>query len=212
MNALFAVVQQRGAGRWSAAEIHDTVAAIVRQPEFATPLRQSLVGRLFRYIAERVGDIIDLLRGSPSSRVVVIASITLVLVVVIARIVVARRVDAARRSTAERHEGRRGQGFDPWADAHARAAAGDYERATHLLYAGVIDSLARAGAVKHHSSKTSGDYARELARRGAPNSRDFRSFAREADRVIFGTHRPDASDYDRLRLAAVRIAGVASAA
>jgi hypothetical protein len=212
MNVLFAVLQQRGAGRWTAEDIHDTVAAIVRQPEYATPLRQSLVGRVFRFIAERIGDVIALLRHSPSSRVVVITSIALVLVVVAARIAVARRVDAARRLTAERSEGRRGQRLDPWADAHARAAAGDYEGATHLLYAGVIDSLARAGLVKHHRSKTGGDYARELARRGAPNSRDFRSFIREADRVIFGTHRPDANDYDQLRQAAARIAGISNAA
>lgn len=212
MSSLLALAIQRGAGRWSAEQVHDTVAAIVRQPEFATPLRQSLAGRVLRYVANQVAALIDLLRGSPSSRVIVITAVVLIILVIIARIIVARRVDAAgvfgEDASGDRRDGRR----DPWAEAHARATAGDYEAATHSLYAAVIETLARAGAITHHPSKTSGDYARELARRGATGSRDFRSFAREADRVIFGSLRPDAEDYERLKTAASRIAGVPLAA
>jgi hypothetical protein len=212
MIALLAPTFQGGAGRWSAEQVHDTVAAIVRQPEFATPIRQSLAGRVLRYVAQQVGALIDLLRGSPSSRVIAIAAVVLIILVIIARLMVARRVDAAGVFGDDASSGRRDRRRDPWADARDRAAAGDYEAATHALYAAVIGTLARSGAVTHHPSKTSGDYARELARRGAADSRDFRSFAREADRVIFGTLRPDAEDYERLKTAATRIAGVPLAA
>jgi hypothetical protein len=213
MIAPLAPAFQSGAGRWSAEQIHDTVAAIVRQPEFATPLRQSLAGRVLRYVADRVGALIDLLRGSPSSRVIVITAVVLIILVIVARIIVTRRIDAAGVfGDDDGSGGRRDRRRDPWAEARERAGAGDYEAATHFLYAAVIETLARDGAITHHPSKTSGDYARELARRGAAGSRDFRSFAREADRVIFGSLQPDAESYERLESAAARIARVPLAA
>jgi len=211
MSLLSAPIVQ-SAGRWSAEQVHDTVAAIVRQPEFATPLRQSLAGRVFRYVAQQIATLIDLLRGSPSSRLIAITAVVLIILVIIARILVTRRVDAAGVFADDGSNGRRDRHRDPWFEAQVRAAAGDYEAATHLLYAAVIETLARTGAITHHPSKTSGDYARELARRGAAGSREFRSFAREADRVIFGSLRPDADHYDRLKTAASRIAGVPLAA
>jgi hypothetical protein len=211
MIAVPIVLQQGAAGRWSAREVHDTIATIVRQPEYATPLRQSLAGRLFRFVAEYVAGIVDALRSSPGMRLVVIASVVLIVGIVIARLVVGQRADVARRFPEDTRAGR-GNRRDPWGEARDRAAAGDFEAATHWLYAAVIESLARAGTITPHSSKTSGDYARELVRRGAASSRDFRAFAREADRVIFGTLRPDAQEYARLKFAAERISGVSAAA
>jgi hypothetical protein len=212
MIAMFRALQQSGAGRWSARQVHDTVAAIVQQPEFATPLRQSLAGRIFRFLAERVAEVIRILRSSPGARVAAIAAVVIIVGVVVARIVVARRVDATRRFPEDHHGGRRGSRRDPWLEAQNRAAAGDFEAATHWLYGAVIESLGRSGSITLHSSKTSGDYARELARRGVPSSREFRAFARVADRVIFGTLRPDAQDYARMKSAAERIPGVPIAA
>jgi hypothetical protein len=210
--SLLLVPTFQGAGRWSAEQVHDTVAAIVRQPEFATPLRQSLAGRVFRYVAQQIGTLIDLLRGSPSSRIIAITAVVLIILIMVARIIVVRRVDAAGVLANDGSNGQRHRRRDAWSEAQARAAAGDYEAATHLLYAAVIEALARAGAITHHPSKTSGDYARELMRRGAAGSRDFRSFAREADRVIFGSLRLTAEDYERLATTAVRIAGAPLAA
>lgn len=205
-------VFQDGAGRLTASEVHDTIAAIVRQPEYATPLRQSLAGRVFRYVVQRVADFIELFQGSPTSRVIVISALVLIGIVIVARVVVLRRIDAEARRTGDDRTAGGGTRRDAWAEARDRASAGDYEAATHALYSAVIDSLARTGAIKHHPSKTSGDYVREMIRRGAPTSREFRAFVRDADRVIFGNLRPSAEDYERLASAAMRVVGASIAA
>jgi len=39
------MILQQVIGGWTARQIHDTVAAIARQPEYAVPVRRSLLGR-----------------------------------------------------------------------------------------------------------------------------------------------------------------------
>src|SRR5882672_9963131 len=145
-------------GRWSSAEIHDTVAAIARQPIYA-PLRQSLAGRLFRYVFERIADLFALFRGSSDARFLVIGATVVVALVLVARIVVSTQADERRRRVGGSANGTGASRTDFWAAARDLAAAGDYTAACHALYAGVLDSLSRADALKFHSSKTSGDYA-----------------------------------------------------
>ena len=205
---------QVAARHWSNAEIHDTVAAIAAVPEYATPLRRSLAGRLFRYLYQRVSDLFDLFRDSRDARFLGVAAAVVLVVVIVARIVVTRRLDEQRRRADEQRGGRGGRrgAADLWATANAFAAAGNYTAATHALYAAVIDSLAREGKIALHSSKTSGDYARELRRRGSPAARDFAAFARGCDRVIFGVTSATAEDYAALAGAAERSVRGAAAA
>ena len=72
-------------------------------------------------------------------------------------------------------------------------AEGRYEEAAHTLYRGVIMSLGKAERLRVDPSKTSGDYARELRRRGAASLNPFRAFTRRFDVVVYGHGRADAA-------------------
>jgi hypothetical protein len=197
-------------GRWTTREIHDTVAAIARQRIFA-PARRSLLGRFTEYVFERIAEAINLIRGSPNARVLVIVAMIAIAIVIVARIVVGSRVDVAR--TAKRSSGRIGSSRGgAWATASELAAAGDYTSACHALYAAVLEALARDGALKRHASKTSGDYVRELRMRGSPVVGDFRTFAGDFDHVIYGRGVANEDDYGRLASAAERATRIVAAA
>lgn len=189
------------AGHWTARAIHDTVAAIARQPAYSTSLRETLLGRFFRFLVHRFRDLRDFLRGVPGARPIVIVAVALIVIVIVARIVVARRVEDGRIRAGARGRGRAGQ-TDFWMSARELAQAGDHEAACHALYVAVLGELTRVGAIRLHPSKTSGDYARELARRGAPSAPAFRSFARQFEHLVFGGRSVSASDFDRLASAA----------
>jgi uncharacterized protein DUF4129 len=196
---------------WSTAAIHDTVAAIARQPAYAQSIRRSLLGRFFRFLLDRIRDLRDAWSGSPSARFAVIAGVALVVLVIVARIVVARRIEETEAKARTRR--RRGDaGANAWARARELASAGDHDSACRAVYAAVLDDLARTGAVRVHASKTSGDYARELARRGAPSATAFRSFARQAERLVYGTRAITADDFDRLASVGERVVSAPMAA
>jgi len=199
-------------GQWSTSAIHDTVAAIARQPEYATPLRRSLLGRAFGYLLEKLGDLLALFRGSRDFRIVAIAAVALIVLAIAGRIIVARQLDVANKRAGLRSGIGRGEKRDHWVRSRELAANGDYAGASHALYAAVIDTLVRSGAIKFHASKTSGDYARELRRRGSPAVQDFRAFARHFDRAVYGTAEVDADDYARLTEMAQQLSSARTAA
>ena len=199
-----AVVLAQDVARWSASEIHDTVAAIARQPMYATSIRESILGRFFRFVIERLVALFRIFEGAGDPTFIIIVALAAAVVIIVARVIVTRRAaDIQRRLGARGRYGRIAV-RDYWTDARTAAQAGDYTAATHALYSAVVDSLAHAGLVVYHPSKTSGDYARELLRVGAAARQDFRAFARDADRVIYGMRRPDADDFQRLFAAAER--------
>jgi hypothetical protein len=206
------VILQQTIGEWTTRAIHDTVDAIARQPAYAVPLRRSILGRIFGWLFERLSDLIDLFRGSRDLRVAAIASAALILFAIIGRIVVARQIDIVRRRAGFGAAFGAAERRDFWNLARELAANGDHVAASHALYAAVVDGLARGGAITFHSSKTSGDYARELARRGAGNASEFRSFARSFDRVVYGAATVAADDYARLLDVAQRVVRARTAA
>jgi hypothetical protein len=198
-------------GRWSTAEIHDTVAAIARQPAYATPLRRSLLGRALSFLVNRFVDLLGLLNGSREFRWIAIVATLLIVLAVAGRIVISRQLDVLGRRQG-RGSRMSSAGKDYWAMSTELAAAGDYVGACHALYAAVIDSLARSGAVKFHASKTSGDYARELRRHGSPAVQSFRAFARQFDRIVYGMSLADRDEYERLARAAEQVTSARKAA
>ncbi len=199
-------------GHWSTSAIHDTVAVIARQPAYSTSIRQSLLGRLFRFLFDRLRDLRGVLHNSLGARLTVILAVALIVIVIVARIVVARRLDEQRA----RVRGARGLGggarTDYWSMARELERAGDHAAACHTLYAAVLDALARGGAVRFHPSKTSGDYARELTRRGAPVAAPFATFARHFEHVVFGTDVVTSDDFERLSAAAEHVTPTRAAA
>jgi hypothetical protein len=197
--------------QWPARQIHDTVDAILRQPAYGHGARRSLLGRLLRFIGDRLDDLFLAVQGSLNARVVLVITVAAIALVVVARIVVDRRQAEARRSRGASRI-RAGERVDLWQLAATAAETGRFDEACHAVHAAVLDQLARDGIVKWHASKTSGDYARELRRRGWPMHAEFRAFARDFERVVFGARGAARDDYLRLRAASERLVARRAAA
>jgi hypothetical protein len=179
----------------SAAAIHDTVSAIVRQSAYDRSLRQSLAELVFRWL----GDMIDRFLGViavPGTRRVATVLAVLVVLLVVARFVYAARLrsdgDHARGS---RGGVRHGTAADPLGEAERLAAEGRYTEAAHALYRALLVRLSRRERLRLHPSKTSGEYARELQAIGSPSHVPFRRFGRQYDRVLFRGSGCDAASY-----------------
>jgi hypothetical protein len=65
--------------------------------------------------------------------------------------------------------------------------------------------LAQRRLIRLHSSKTSGDFARELHVRGHPAHDPFRAFALRFDRLLYGYDACDANSFDALWNEAERV-------
>jgi hypothetical protein len=198
-------------GGWTARQIHDTVAAIARQPAYAIPVRQSLFGRALRWLISRIVDILDGLGGSRDARLVVIAALIVIVVTVVARMVVAQRANFRRRTgTSLRAIGSARR--DYWVVADELAAANNFAGGCHAVYLAVLDMLGRSGALTLHASKTPGDYARELRLRRSGAAAAFRAFARQFETAVYGPTQPVAATYQALRESAERVIGSRAAA
>ena len=190
-------VLQAVADGWSPKQIHDTVAAIARQAAYATPVRRTLLGRFLRFIGDELRDLIQLLGGWHNARVVVIVAVALLVLAIVARIVVGRRIELHRQTAGSLQivgSARR----DYWSLAAELEQRGDFVGASHALYLAVLDTLARGGGLTFHTSKTVGDYVRDLRQRRSPWVEPFREFGRRFERDVFGAEPPSASTYQSL--------------
>src|SRR5437868_1130197 len=86
--------------------------------------------------------------------------------------------------------------------AIVKQAAYRRELSTTLLDRATVGLLATSGLIRRHDSKTSGDYARELRRGGAPAYAGFRRFGSLYDRIIYGDGVCNGSEYTALLEAA----------
>ena len=172
--------------------MHDTIQAVLRDPAFRRSLRRSLADRLLLWVAEWFERLMELSRSLPSGRSFALAAVALFALFVVERVVIAA---SASDDRGERAALRRGAVWsdDPWQVADALAAQGRHEEAAHALYRGVVLSLGRVERLRLDPSRTSGDYARELRRRGAGSLVPFRAFTRRFDVVIYGHTRADAA-------------------
>lgn len=205
LSFLLQAAASHGASYWTAEQIHDSVAAIARQPAYATPIRQSILGRIVMTVIRWIRDLLDRTGALPGARYLLIAAVVLFILIVVARIVIDQRLNARRAAG----EGLRMLGADArdyWALAAQLDAAGTQVEACHAIYLAVLDALTRAGLLRFHPSKTSGDYARDLRQRGAPQAADFTRFARAFERAVYGWSLPTHDDYSRLANEAERLA------
>lgn len=194
---------------WPRAAIHDTVAAIAKQAAYRRDLGTTLLDRILQWLAELYRTLIESLGGVPHGRLVATLAAAAVALLIIARVVYAARLRSS--TSADETPGavaRGGRSLDPWREAEAFAARGQFLEAAHALYRATIAMLAASGLVRFHESKTSGDYARELRRRGAASYVPFRRFGSRYDRIVYGAGSCDADGYAAL-LADAR--GVAAA-
>jgi hypothetical protein len=185
------------ASRWPATAVHDTVAAIARQAVYRRKLTDTLWDRFWSWVGDRFNDIAELLKGVGGGRDVATWLVVLLIALVIVRMVIAAR---AAQDTASNTSGRtrRLLGTDPWGDAERFAAAGRFTEAAHSLFAALLAAIAARGEVRFHASKTAGDYAREMRRRGTPSFGGFQAFRARYDRVIYLAGVCTADDYAAL--------------
>lgn len=189
---------QHGTGApWTATAIHDTVAAIVRQAGYQRSISETLWQKVMALIGRWFGALFDAVRDSLFGRDVTIALLLLLALLIIARGIIAARA-APDEAVMGGRRARRAPGSDPWADAQRLAASGAYTDAAHALLAALLDDFASRGYVRLHSSKTAGDYARELTRIAAPPRYGFETFRRRYDRAVYGFASVDAATYEAL--------------
>lgn len=196
---------------WPSAAVHDTVAAIARGLEYRRSLRQSFADRLLLWIAEGIRAILRFLRESHAARPIGYVILAVIVLLVVARLAIAAR---ARDETLgpRRRRSRVTTDDDPLLLAERLAGEGRYEEAAHALYHGVLAALARTERIRLDPSKTSGDYARDLRRRGSPRHQAFRAFARRFDVAVFGHGHCDADLIADLRALAAPLTTHARAA
>ncbi|MEP7001340.1 MAG: DUF4129 domain-containing protein [bacterium] len=178
--------------------MHDTVQAVLRDAAFRRSLQRSLADRLLLWFLDWYERLVKLLRHGPSSRAIVLGVVALIVLFVVVRLVIAA---SARDEGATHVAHRRGTSSadDPWESADALGAEGRFEDAAHALYRGVILAIGAQERIRLDPSKTSGDYARELRRRGSASLVPFRVFTRRFDVVVYGHGRADAASLVELR-------------
>ncbi|HEY2851279.1 MAG TPA: DUF4129 domain-containing protein [Gemmatimonadaceae bacterium] len=190
-------VWQLPSGSWPRAAIHDTVASIVRQPAYRRDAR-TLLDRFIGWLGDLLARFTEMLGGMPHGRFVATIAATIIVVLVIGRFAYASRLRATTFDDGSRPRQVRGESADLWAEAEQLAAEGRFTEAAHAMYRATLFLLASGGQVRLHDSKTSGDYARELRRRGASAFGAFHHFGARYDRIIYGTGSCDASEYRAL--------------
>lgn len=196
---------------WPASAIHDSVAAVLRAPEFRRSLQSSIGERLPLWLAEWMTRAVHFLRSASSARTIALSVAVLLVLLVVARLLIGVRMRERGIERAGR-QGRTGRGDDPWRAADRLAREGRYEEAAHALYHAVLTSLAQTERLRLDPSKTSGEYARELRRSGSRTHTGFRSFASRFDAGVFGHGECDAAFIDELRRLAEPFAPRARAA
>jgi hypothetical protein len=178
--------------------VHDTVQAVVADPAFRRSLRRSFADRIILWLAEWFDKMGRALEHLPSMRSIGFGLALLLVLFVVVRFVIAARTGDETGVRAVRRRGGT-SASDPWESAEALMAQGRFEDAAHALYRGVIVTLGREERLRLHPSKTSGDYARELRRRGSLSFAPFKSFTRRFDVAVYGHGGCDAAALDELR-------------
>ncbi len=180
---------------WPARAVHDTIAAISQRPEFRRGLGESLLQRAMQLFSRWYNAFMELFRGSETARVVLWSLVALLVLLLIARIVIGIREGERRKRGLPAH---RSTSVDPWGDAERLSSTGSYTEAAHALFAALLMACAARGELRIHSSKTTGDYLRELRRRSAPSVGGFARFRARYDRIIYGDRSCDAEGYAAL--------------
>jgi len=178
--------------------VHDTVQAVVGDPAFRRSFRRSFADRILIWLMDWLDRMGRALEHLPSTRSIAFGFVALLVLFVVVRFIIAARAgDETGARAVRRRAGT--SAADPWQSAETLLAQGQFEEAAHALYRGVIVTLAREERLRLHPSKTSGDYARELRRRGSLSFAPFRTFTRRFDIAVYGHGGCDAAALDELR-------------
>jgi uncharacterized membrane protein len=182
---------------WPVTAVHDTVAIIARQRIYERTIGESAWTQFWNAVGRAVNAIFNFFRGSATGRHVTVAIVVLIVLAVAIHFVLATLAARSDVIAADAHPAG-SRATDAWRDAERFAAEGRFTDASHALLAAMLSAFAQRGEVRLHASKTAGDYARELARRGSPAGGAFRQFRRRYDAVIFGAGTCTADEYAQL--------------
>ncbi len=183
---------------WPAGAVHDTVRAVLRDPAFRRSAQASIADHLMVQLLEWLTAFMRVVRGLPSMRTIAVGVVALVVLFVVARSIMLARAREEAKGTLRSRRGAV-HAEDPWTLAERLVAEGRLEEAAHALYRAVITAVARSERLRVDPSKTSGDYARELRRRGASSLAAFRAFTRRFDAVVYGNAGATAAHLAELR-------------
>lgn len=193
------------AGSSRAEEIRRDISAILSRPEFVAEERKATI---LNWIGERVeamlralGELLERLFrsagiGSPAAaRILTWIVIGLIITAVLGALVAAvTRALRRRRKTVASQDGldatavEAGNRPDPdrlLEEARALLSAGDTGRAFRAAFSALLIVMNDAGLIRYDSARTTGEYIRDLARRGQPYGA-FRSLALTFDKVAYG--------------------------
>lgn len=178
--------------------MHDTVQAVLRDPAFQRSVRTSLADRMLIWLLDWLDRLGKAMHNLPSGRTIGLGAVALLVVFLLARLVIVARQDKTPLRDASRRR-RAVATDDPWEAADLLVADGRFEDAAHALYRGVVLALGRDERLRLDPSRTSGDYARELHRRGSSSLAPFRAFTRRFDAAVYGRTVPTAAVLAELR-------------
>src|SRR6476469_6681925 len=102
------LVVQAPDASWSRAAIHDTVAAIVREPAYRRSLGAPLLDRVLGWIGDLYSRLFEALGTVPHGRVVATIAAATVALLVVARIAYAARLRGVSALSLARGRGRSG--------------------------------------------------------------------------------------------------------
>jgi len=197
-------MQSASVEQWSASAVHDTVGALLQDAAYHRSFWSSVGGRILLEAGRLLMKILSALSHIPGGRATVLTILAVIILLILARLFLAAEW-SDELLFRRRRAGVIASRTDPWIEAERLAAAGDFMGASHALYQAVIRRLAGSERLRVHASKTSGDYVRELRRRGSPATSSFQRFGRRFDRVVFGKGVCTEDDYAALRADALAI-------
>ncbi|MGQ0639323.1 MAG: DUF4129 domain-containing protein [Gemmatimonadaceae bacterium] len=198
--------------RWPVTAIHDSVAGIVQHDEYQRRLARSLAERFMAWFFDRLSALFDVIAATPGARSVTLIVTALLVAALALRILLAARYERRMPRTTPALSERGLRSLPTLDEARRLAREGRYADAMHVLYAAILDALSQRRLVRLHSSKTSGDFARELRGGGHPAYDAFRTFVRRFDRLFYGYDVCDAETFDALFGEAERVIRAASPA
>ncbi|HEX6576517.1 MAG TPA: DUF4129 domain-containing protein [Gemmatimonadaceae bacterium] len=182
------------------------VAAVFRRAEYRRSIRRTLAEDIIEWVSSLFRSIASSIEAHPVLRILLVASALALVLVIIGRLIYARGMIEVSHSQPHSLS-IAGDIRDPWSAAQAAALSGNYLDAAHFLYHTVLQGLARSDRVIIESSKTVGDYSRELRRSSSPALRPYRDFARLYEPIVWGTQKCGNDEYMQLRQVAAQLSG-----
>jgi hypothetical protein len=188
--------------------VRDTIAGVFAGDAYNRSARQTIGGYLLEAFGRLLNSIFRALNSSPEARSFALWAGFGLLALIVGRVLYVAITD--ERRSARRSDGRATgvAGESAWVAAQRAAAAGDYTQAAHWLYAALLQSLAQRERLPLHSSKTAGDYARDLRARSSPSWSPFRKFVQAFEFVAYGRRECNREEFERLRALAEPVMGL----